>query len=187
MGRPIRRTDTDPGWVNRELRALRRDVAELRAAKRLPGSTFPPGIIPTSSLKSPAAPGYVSLLTSGFAVDLIGGYAVDESVSVPDLFTSCVIALTGRVYALNSTVTDDYLLARVEIDAVTGTALPVHATPSGTPGSGQVNVCAISTVITDLSVGDTFPIRLFVGTAGADWAADPDNVAELTGSIVWFA
>jgi hypothetical protein len=186
MSRPIRHSDTTPGWINRQFRAIDGRFKRLESAKRLPGSTFPPGIIPTSALKSPSAPGYVNLSTDGFGVDLAGGYLIDETVSVPSLFSSCVIALTGRVYAFNSTASDDYLLARAEVAGVTGTALPIYAAANPGPADAPVNVCPISTVLTELAAGDTFPVRIFAATGAADWASDVDNLAELTGAIVWF-
>lgn len=43
MARPIRHTDTDPGWIRRELRELRKQVRELSAAKRLSAATIGSG------------------------------------------------------------------------------------------------------------------------------------------------
>lgn len=76
----IRRTDTDPGWINRRLADLERQIRELRSAKRLPASTFPPGVIPTAALANPNAPGYVYLTATGFGLAVTGANVISSSV-----------------------------------------------------------------------------------------------------------
>jgi hypothetical protein len=179
--------DTDPGWINRRFREQDRKIRELRAERKFLRTTIPDGFISTAALADPSAPGYVNLAATNFAVTTTGGNVISTAVSVPSGFTSCVISLVGRVYAVNSTAADDYLLARVEIDTATGTAMPVLATANGTTGDAGVNVAPLATVLAGLPEGDSFNVRLHASTATANWTADVANTADLNGSIVWFA
>lgn len=179
--------DRGPGRVNRVQRELRREIAEERAARRLRASTFPAGSIPPEALASPSAAGFASLTTSNFAVPTAGATLLSSAVTVPAMMTGCVVSLTGRAYAANTTATDDYLLARVEVDSTQGTALPVHCEPTGSPGAAAVNVATLTTVLTGLTPGGTFDVRLWARTSTADWSATTANTADLSGTLAWFA
>lgn len=184
MGK-FRRIDADAGRVNRQVRAITRDLREQRAAKRLPASSFTdllPGSIPQSAVTNQSAPGYVSLTTTGSAILAAGGLLIDSSATVPTGFTSCVVSLTARAFAYNSTATDDYLYAQPIAAGVSGNALPVLA-PAG---QSAFNVAPVATVLTGLTPGSLVSLQLWAATSAADWAADPSNLADLSGVLLWF-
>ena len=179
----VRRTDSDEGWVNRRLADLQRQINEQRAAKRLPASTFPPGVIPTSALASPAAPGAVQLSATNFAVAAAGATVLTGTITIPSRMTNCVVSLTARVYATNTTATSDSLYARVEVATVTGTALPVTVPTT----EARVNVATLTTLLTGLTPGATFAVRAWAKTLTADWTASGGNTVDISGTLAWFA
>ncbi|HEX2893163.1 MAG TPA: hypothetical protein VHO29_04075 [Marmoricola sp.] len=183
----VRRIDSDEGWINREFGAIRRQLRELAAAKRLQASTFPAGSVPTTALASPVASGYVAQTVTNFALTTTGGNLITATVTVPSQMTGCALMLVGRVYAANSTAAADYLLARVEISTTTGNALPVPAGATGAPDDAALNVASLATVLTGLTPGGTFDVRLWAKTQNASWAIDAANTADLSGVLSWFA
>lgn len=174
MGK-FRGVDADPGWIAREFKDIRRLLRELSAAKRIPGTTFPDGVIPATALASPTAPGFVNLTATNFPVATSVTYLISDVVAVPRGFTSCVINLTGRVAAPGS----GSLASQVELDGITGNAIP-------SSGEGVPNVATFATVVTGLSEGVPMTLRLSAWS-DADRPAGASNVADLTGSLVWFA
>ena len=188
--RPIRHTDTAPGWINRRFRELERQIRELRAEKRLRATSFDGVVVPTTSLENPVNGGVLSRSVSGFTPTLVGYYVLDAPVTVPDGFDAVVVNVTGRAYAVNSTAADDYLYAAAEVAAtgspVAPAALPAHAGPSGAANEAAFNVSPLSALVMGLAPGEVFNVRLFVRTATSDWAAHADNVADLSGSLTWF-
>lgn len=181
----MHRVRTDPGWVKRELRDIRRDLAGLRSEKRLRSSSFadvPDGAIPTSKLAAPTAPGYVSLTATGFAVTTTAAAVIDTTVTVPAGFRSCVVSLTGRVYAANSTGSAAALYGQVEVNGVTGNAMPVTVAA----GAAGLDVGTLAAVLNDLLPASTFTVRLTV-RATSGWAADDSNTADLAGTLSWFS
>lgn len=186
----MRTYDSTPGWVNRELATIKRQIREMRAEKRLARSSFAgvaPGAIPLSVVANSSAPGYVNLTATNFALALAGSYLIDSPVTVPDGMTSCVVSLTGRVYAANTTLAVDYLYANVEVNGVTSSAVPMPADVAGARDEVTLNVSPLATVLTGLTAGATFPVRLHAATATADWTADTGNTADLSGLLAWFS
>lgn len=183
----IRRIDDSPGWINRRFEAIEKRIGERSAEKRIPGTSFPPGVIPTSALRDPSAPGYVNLTTTGFGVTVAGGNVIDTTVTVPEGFTACVVSLVGRVFAYNSTAAPDYLYARPVVNGLAGNALPFPVAAFGSFDDSGVAVCNFATVLTGLSAGSTFPVQLWSASATADWTADASHTADLTGPLLWFA
>lgn len=190
MARGLRHTDTSPGWIKRELRAVHRELRELRAERRLRSSSFDGVIVPTESQEHPIGGGAVSASVTNFAPTLAGLYVIDQTVIVPSPFTAVVVNVTARAYAVNDQLTDDYLYCAAEVEGsagpVTATALPAHAAPAGDPDEAAMNVAPLGTVLTGLTPGQTFDIRLWVSTATADWAAHTDNAADISGALTWF-
>lgn len=189
MAKVLRHTDTDPGWINRRLRDLERQIRELRAEKRLAGSSFaqlPAGAIPQSAVGNPSNPGFVSGTASGFAVPTGGAEVIRRSATVPPGFTSCVVQLTGRVLAVNSTAGNDYLYARVSALDVLGNALPVPVPAVPAWNNMAMNVATMTAVLTGLTPGSDVVLKLRTWTAGADWAADARSTADLSGGVTWF-
>jgi hypothetical protein len=196
--RKFRGIDDKPGWEYRELADIRRQLRELRAARTLSGSDFSlvpdnrippsavdlavtaPGVIPVDAVSSASTPGYVNLTATNFAVPVAGVNLIDATVPVPIGFSSCVLSLTGRVFAANSTATTDYLYARLSVNGALSNAVPVQ-TPAAV---SALNVAASAVVLT--SLGGSFPLRLWAASSAADWAASATNTADLTGGIVWF-
>jgi hypothetical protein len=184
MGK-FRGLDTAPGHEGRAIRDLQRQIRELRAAKTLRRSSFadvPTGSIPLSAVGNSSAPGYVYLSATAFALSTVGANVIDSLVTVPTGFTSCVVYLTGRVFAYNSTAVTDYLYARPVVNGAPGNALPV---PAATTAAGT-NVAPFSTVLTGLTPGGTFSVQLWASTLTAGWASDPANTADLSGVTLWF-
>ena len=184
--------ELDPmGRQNRMKRDLERALREERAAKRFPMTEIPDGSITNEALADPVAGGYVSQSVTGWAPTVAGSYLIDTAVTVPSDFAACIVNLTGRAYGVNTTAADDYLYARAEVYSLTAsysaTALPVHAAASGAPNDAALNVSPLSVVMSGLTAGDTFNVRLWVATAVADWTADLNNTADLTGSLTWYA
>lgn len=179
----IRHTGSDAGWIGRELATIRRELREQAAAKRLPASTYPAGSIPTTALAQPVAPGAVQQSASGFAVAAAGAVILTSTITVPSGMTSCVVSLVGRCYATNTTAAADTLYARVEVSTVTGTALPV-----GVPAAdARTNVATLTTLLTGLSGGATFTVRVWAQSVTANWTASGGNTVDLSGTLSWFA
>ena len=105
------------------------------------------------------------------------------TVTVPAGFTSAVVSLVGRVFATNPNTGADYLSAVTKIDGVGGDSVPLLVGGSG--GSGH-NVSSIARVLPGLTPGGTFVLALLGNSNIADWAANASNVAEVSGTILWF-
>lgn len=162
-------------------------MAESDAAKRLRASSFadlPPRSIPISTLSNPSAAGYVSMSAGNFAVTMLGAAVIETSVQVPSGFDSCVVYLTGRVYARNTTAGVDYLYARTVTNGVTSTALPIPVAAVDTFGDVAANTAHSATVLSGL--GSSFTLQVWAASATADWTADPGNTADLSGVLLWF-
>lgn len=172
----------DIGWIKRQFRDQQRQIKELRAAKRIPGSSFPPGVIPTSALQAPDAPGFVNQTVTAFSLGTTSALLIDTIATVPSGFTSCVVSLVGRVYAVNPTGSTGFLSAQVAVAGSTGNAMPLPVATT----LGGLNVATFATVLTGLSGGSTLAVQLSAWTDAA-WTSDPSNTADLTGSLVWFA
>lgn len=184
-GHKFRGLDPSPGWINRKFRDIDTALRELRAEKRLAASSFanvPPGSIPVSALSSTTASGYVYQTATGFSVPLAGADLIASTVTVPHGFTGCVVMVTGRVFAYNSTLSTDYLYARPTIGTANGNALPIQALTT----AAALNTAPLSAVLSGLNGGDTFTVRLWAATSVADWPSDPTNTADLSGVVLWF-
>jgi hypothetical protein len=151
--------------------------------------SLPAGIIDNAALASPVVPQTVFLSANNFAVDVTPSAKVTTTITVPAGFTTAVVTVTGRVYAINPNTTGGfgtggdflYASARVNTDACNGMPLVVL----GSNSSG-INVAAFSTVLTGLTGGDTFTISVRASTAYLTWAANTSNAAEVSGMILWF-
>lgn len=182
--------DSSPGALRRDINLLKRQFKELRAEKRLARSSFAgvaPGAIPLSLVANSSAPGYVNLTATNFPLALAGSYLIDSPVTVPAGMTSCVVSLTGRVYAANTTLAADYLYSNVEVNGITSSAVPMPAAAAGALAEVTLNVSPLALVLTGLTAGATFQVRLHAATATADWTADTGNTADLSGLLAWFS
>lgn len=175
--------------LNKRLEDLEQGLAFLRSSRAVVArAEFPSGIIPAAALQQATAePGLVSLTTSGFSLGTTATALLSANAVVPAGFNSCVVSLVGRVYAGNTTAVDGFLTAQVKVNGVTGNAIPVHVGISGHADDTALNVATCAMVINNLNSGDTVPVQLLAWTDAATWTADPANVADMTGSIVWFS
>lgn len=176
----------NPRAVWDELDRLRREVEYLRGARgTIARGEFPAGVIPLGALQQATAqPGLVSLTVTGFALTTTPTAILSGSAIVPAGFSACVISVTGRVHAGNTTATAGFLSAQAKVNGVTGNAVPVHAGVSGQPDDTALNVATCSVVLSDLTPGAAVPVQL-LAWADAAWSADAANLADLTGSVVW--
>jgi hypothetical protein len=172
-----------------ELDKLRREVNYLRGARgTIARGEFPAGVIPPNALQQATAqPGLVSLTVTGFALTTTPTAVLSGSAAVPAGFSGCVVSLVGRVYAGNTTASAGFLSAQAKINGVSGNAVPVHVGVSGQPDDTALNVATCSVVLTDLTPGAVVPVQLLAWTDAAAWTADAANLADLTGTVAWFA
>ena len=157
----------------------------LNAARAAFGALFlRPGSIENDSLVSPVKPQAVYIEAQNFALSYTSaGTFVSLTVTVPAGFTSAVVSLVGRLFAINPNAGADYLSGVTKIDGIGGDSVPLLVGPSG--GSGH-NVSAFSRVLPGLTPGGTFILALLGNSNIADWAANASNVAEVSGTIFWF-
>lgn len=139
--------------------------------------------LPNSMLASPVAPGSIYDSRTNFALTTTLTNIRTTTITVPAGFTQAAVSVVVRVQAFNNTASLDYLYAQANIAGFNGYALPLAVTGSG--GSG-INVSPFSTVLSGLTPGGSFTVQIAAQTAFANWAADTDNVAEVSGSILWF-
>jgi hypothetical protein len=146
--------------------------------------SLPAGIIGNAALTSPVMPQAVYFETQNFALSHTSASTFTSStVTVPAGFTSAVVSVVGRLFAINPNAGADYLSAVTKIDGTGGVSVPLLVGPSG--GSG-INVSPFSRVLTGLTPGGTFVLALMGNSNIADWAADAANIAEVSGTILWF-
>lgn len=179
----------NPRAIWDEIDRLKAAVAFLRGSRgTVARAEFPTGIIPASALKQATAePGLVSLTATGFSLSTTSTALLSATAVVPTGFSACVVSLVGRVFAANSTATAGYLSAQVQVAGVTGSAVPVHVGAAGATDDAALNVATFASVLTGLVAGDTVALQLSAWTDAATWSVDVSNLADLTGTIVWFA
>lgn len=156
----------------------------LNSAAAAFGSLFlRPGSVGNDSLANPVAPQYVYDYTSNFALSTTIAHIRRTTITVPPGFTSAVVNVTGRVYAVNGTAGLDYLYAQTNISGFNGLALPLPVSASG--GSGT-NVSPFAVVLSGLTPGGTFSIDVDAQTAFGAWDANTANTMDVSGTILWF-
>lgn len=173
----------------RRIEALEAAAKFLRTSRAtIARAEFPAGVIPPAALEhATSEPGVVNLTTTNFGLSSTSVDLLAANVPTPDGFTSCVVSLTGRVYGVNTTAGVSYLSAQVRIAGTTGNAVPVNADAAGGAGDAVLNTATLAVVLSGLTAGSSFSIALSAWTDAATWTADPSALADLTGSIVWFA
>lgn len=168
--------------VRQRIADLEAENARLRSGSRLlQRGDYGQRRIPTDALQTTAAPGLVMLSASGFAIGTTPVAVLQGQVTVPARMTRCVVSLTGRAYATNSTAALDFLTARVAAAGVLGNGVPVRM-PAG---EARLNVATLAVVLEDLVPGGTFPVAVSVASTSASWAANPGNFVDLAGSLGW--
>lgn len=141
------------------------------------------GIIGNDALTNPVAPQYVYDYTTNFAVGTTVAHVRRTTITVPAGFTSAIVNVTGRVYAVNSTAGLDYLYTQTNVKGFNGLALPLPVSASG--GSG-FNVSPFSVLLSGLTPGSTFTIDVDAFTAFGAWASSASNTMDVSGTILWF-
>jgi len=145
--------------------------------------SLPAGIIGNDALTSPVAPGLIYAIEQGFSLATSDAAFLTRTVTVPAGFTSAVVSVVGRVFAINPNTGYDYLSAVSKINGTGGASIPLLVGGSG--GSG-INVSPFSRVLTGLTPGGTFSLEVRGNTNTASWAANGANTCELSGTILWF-
>ena len=145
--------------------------------------SLPAGIVDNDALASPVKPQYIFASGTGFALATTDAAVASSTITVPAGFTSAVVSVVGRVYATNPNAGYDYLITVSKIDGTGCANLPLLVGGSG--GSGIV-VAPYSRVLTGLTGGGTFVVEVRAYANTAAWAANAQNTAELSGTILWF-
>ena len=146
--------------------------------------------IPNDVLVSPVVPQSIYASVSNFALTTTPTTLQTTTITVPAGMTSSVVTVMARVFAINPNTTGgpagtglDYLFCHPTVGAVSGAEMPLVAT--GSQGSAM-NVSPLSTVLTGLTGGGTFTITVNASTDYLSWSAYTNNVAEISGNILWF-
>lgn len=142
-----------------------------------------PGSVENDALASPVKPQGIYTVAQNFALATTDVAVTSQTITVPAGFTSAVISVVGRVYATNPNAAYDYLVIVSKISGTGGANLPLLVGASG--GSG-INVSPYSRVLTGLTSGGTFVVEVRAYVSIANWAANAQNTAELSGTIHWF-
>lgn len=147
----IRHTDTDEGWINRELAKLRREIREQAAAKRLPNAS---GSIWVDRLT-------VDLANDSWPSDTTWRTYAEGSVTVPAGFTQLSYALFVAAGATFPGAGMVGVQPRVN-GATTGPSIS-----SGVPGASP---CSVTSFVGDqiaVTPGDvlTFGLRAYASGA----------------------
>jgi hypothetical protein len=126
---------------------------------------------------------------SNFALTTTPTTLKTVTVTVPAGFTSAVVTVLARVFAINPNTTGgpagtglDYLFCHPTVAGVSGAEMPLVAT--GSQGSAM-NVSPLATVLTGLTPGGTFTVTVNASTDYLSWSAYTNNVAEISGTILW--
>lgn len=142
-----------------------------------------PRSIGDDSLSSLVTPDLIYKATSGFALTKAGADVAADAITVPEGYTSAVVTATARVFGYNNTAAVDYLNAQLHIDQYGGQSIPSVATANG---GSATNEPPLSVVLYDLTAGQQIPFGVFAWSGFANWATNSGNVAEISGSIIWF-
>ena len=112
------------------------------------------------------------------------------TITVPAGMTSAVVSVISRVFAINPNGTGgpagtglDYFFAQTGIAGFLDAALPVVVTGSQ---SSDTATSPFTQVLTGLTPGDTFTITIGACSDYLNWSAFTNNLATVSGNILWF-
>lgn len=166
--------------LENQVRALRSSTQKQRR------DAYGPDTIPDTAVQSAAAPGLVSLKSTGFGLTTSPAVVLAGQVTVPPRMSRCALALTGRVWALNNTLMQDNLHAaayvRVGQDpAWVGNDMPrpVAANTAGT------NIATVAALPENLVPGTVIDVAVMAWVQLGAWTANANNLCDLTGSLGW--
>jgi hypothetical protein len=186
MARPIRHTDTAPGWINRRFADLQRQINQERAAKRLPGSeiaagnTFnvrgllsilggiqiidDEGSVVWSALDGPlkVASAQANEDTADFP-DYTWDLRLESQVPIPDGYTQAQVLMF-----VNAGCTGTGTSGLVGVyPNVNGTDGPHISNGNGGGGLALSVASFFATTLTGLSVTDTVDLKAYAYKGGA--------------------
>lgn len=144
---------------------------------------FRPGSIGNNSLASPVAPNIIYKRVSGFALTSTTTTLFNNNLTVPDGYTSLLVQATGKVHAFNDTSGLDYLFSQWVIENTAGANIPEACSGSG---GSITSLSPMAVILTGLTTGQTIDVHLTASTSFGTWASNTGNVAELSGSVLWF-
>ena len=144
---------------------------------------FRPGSIGNNSLANPVAPNIIYKIQSGFSLTTAGATLFSNDLVVPDGYSSLVISGSGKVHAFNNTPSLDYLYSVWSVNDIAGANIPEACAGNG---GSITSITPMSVILTGLTSGETVRVHINANTSFSGWASNPGNVAELSGSILWF-
>ena len=182
-------------YLRQQARAAQRQ--QQSSAFNLSGVTVTPdGLsIPNDVLVSPVVPQGVFASVSNFALTARNPVTVADVIStttitVPAGFTSAVVTVISRVFAINPNSTGgpagtglDYFFAQTGIAGFLDAPLPVVVTGSQ---SSDTAISPFTKVLTGLTPGGTFTITIGACSDYLNWYAFTNNLATVSGNILWF-
>ena len=157
--------------------------------------SLPAGIIDNAALANPVVPQGVFGSVSNFALTARNPVTVADviktvTITVPAGMTSAVVSVISRVFAINSNTTGgintfggDYFFGQTGIAGFLDAALPKVVDGSS---SSDITVSPFAKVLTGLIPGYTFTITIGACSDYLNWPAFTNNLATVSGSILWF-
>ena len=181
-------------YLRQQARTAQRQ--QQSSAFNLSGVTVTPdGLsIPNDVLVSPVMPQGVFTSVSNFALTgrnpvTVADVISTTTITVPAGMTSAVVSVISRVFAINSNTTGgintfggDYFFAQTGIAGFLDAALPKVVDGSG---SSDIAVSPFAEVLTGLTPGGTFTITIGACSDYLNWPAFPNNLATVSGNILW--
>ena len=126
---------------------------------------------------------------TNFPLTTGSGVKATSALAIPNGMTGAVISVIARAVAFDPNTSGgsngagaDYLYCQPSIGATNGNALPLNV--GGSNGSG-INVSPLSVVLSGLTPGGTLTLSVSAWSYYLAWAANADNVAELSGIVNW--
>lgn len=120
---------------------------------------------------NPVTHGAVQTSQTDFAVDVGGTAIAQQSVIVPEGYSSCVVVNGVSAAAVNSTGSSGVLYVSSSVNGAGGAETPATV-PTG--GLGSASAVTILT-LTDLVFGATITVEALVRTGSGTWAANAAN------------
>jgi len=181
-------------FAQRQIKDLQRELRELGPSI---AKSFAPVIADLTAkqvalellISQVVKPQSIYSSASNFALTTTPTTLKTVTITVPAGFTSAVVTVLARVFAINPNTTGgpagtglDYLFCHPTVGAVPGVEMPLVAT--GSQGSAM-NLSPLSTVLTGLTPGGTFTVTVNASTDYLSWSAFTNNIAEISGNILW--
>lgn len=168
-----------------KIKGIQTELRDVRS--HLPGS----GGIGNAMLTSPTEGDVVFATATNFALAALSWATLKTAtITVPAGMTGAAISIISRVYAINNNTTAgadtkgaDWIYSRATVAGILGNAFPLLV--GGFNGSG-INVSPLALDLSGLTPGATFDITVQGMTGDQAFAANAVNMAEISGSVLWF-